>query len=219
MLSLSCRIWQSRWENKIYSMETIKIYSSKYILTHVPSHSNLHIFFSASGLANLMSVLLSVPSCGRLLAITRIFWFVTPCFRWITGSEYSHHHWLEGIFTTFGSNHLLLCCLFLCYYFSFDQSLILSQFFSPSQALPTSTSPSALGIVSLYYSFCHFYHSEWLHLFSPLGVLLSFNFDTYLHYLPKRNSRGLEWTAESASYSFPEVVAIGWYKFYRGENC
>ena len=98
---------------------------------------------------------------------------------------------------------------FFCYYFPFDQSLVLSWSFFSSQILPISTSSSALCSRSLHYSLCRFYHSQWMHLLLPPGFLLSFNFDTYLHYLPEKNYRGLERTAGSSSYSFPEVVTIG----------
>lgn len=47
-----------------------------------------------------------------------------------------------------------------------------------------------------------------MHLLLPPGVLLSFNFHTYLHHLPEKNYRGLERTAGSSSYSFPEVVIV-----------
>lgn len=111
--------------------------------------------------------------------------------------------------------HLLLCFVFVIFFW--PKSCSIPGFFPPRSSLHLHyLCPCSM---SLYYNLCLFYHSQWLHLLLPPGVLLSFNFDTCLHYLTERNSRGLERTAGNGLYSFPEVVTIEQCKFYRGKNC
>ena len=160
------------------------------------------------------SVLPSLPSCVRSPAITSMFCPIT--FHQSIPSEcFLRRHQLEVIFTTVGNSHFLL------HYFSVIIFLLIRILpcpsFSPWQMLPTST-PSRDLCWSLYCSLCHFYRPQWLHSLLPPEDALSFNFDTYLHYLPEKNYRGLERTAESSSHSFSEVGTIGWCKFYRGEK-
>lgn len=106
-LSLSFRIWQSGWENKICSMETIRIHHCECVLTHAPSLSKFNLFLFSSGLANWMSVLPSLPSCVRSPAITSMFYPIT--FHQSIPSEcFLHPCQLEVIFTTVGNSHFLL---------------------------------------------------------------------------------------------------------------
>lgn len=112
---------------------------------------------------------------------------------------------------------IFCCIIFLLLLFFWSKSCPVLAF-SPCQMLPTSTPSSDLCGRSLYCSLCHFYHPQWRPSLLPPGDGLSFNFDTYLHYLPEKNYRGLERTPGSGSHSFSEVVTIGWCKFYRGEK-
>lgn len=158
-------------------------------------------------------------ACGHFL---RILWKGTAVtsmlslkaffhsFRSTGGSEYPlHRHPLKGVFTTF--SHLLLWVSLLLFFFWPKSCSVPVFLFFPDPAYIYII--HALGSKSLYYNFCHFYHSQWLHLLLLPGVLLSFNFDTCLHYPGEKNSRGLERTAGNGLYTFPEVVTIGWCKF------
>ena len=170
-------------------MEVSEVDSCMYnVLTHAPSHSNLSLCFWLH-ICRLCS--LTSHPCGSSLAVTSMFCLVNShsrhSFRSTEGSEYPlYHHKLEGAFTNFLYHLLYFCC-----YFSFERSLVLPQFFP----LPDPSYHYIifdLGSTSLYYNLCHFYHSQWLPVLLPPGVLLSFNFDTCLHYPTERNSRGLE---------------------------
>lgn len=120
-----------------------------------------------------------------------------------------HHYPLKGVFTTFLQYLFfvcVVCCFFCCCCFTKVYFYPSCFFFHPDPHHIYII--YTLGSMSLYYNLCHFYHSQWLHLLLPPGVLFSFNFDTCLHYLTERNSRGLERTAGNGLYSFPEVVTI-----------
>lgn len=168
-------------------------------------------------------MLLSLPTCGRSPEVTSMFCLVSShsrhSIRSTEGSEYSlyRHPW-RCVFTTFTAFAAGFC--YWCVGVIFPLTKVWfcpSFFFLPSSSLRLHY-PCPCSM-SLYYNLCHFYHSQWLHLLLPPGILLSFNFDTCLHYLPERSSRGLKRTAGNGTYSFPEGVTIGWCKFYRGENC
>lgn len=192
-------------------METIRIHHCKCVLTHAPSHSEFSLFlFLLDVCAPFPPILCKVTSHNKYVL--------------------SHHFPSEHSFQSVSfiatswrwSSPLLAIAIFcriiflLLFFFWSESCPVLA--FSPWQILPTSTPSSDLCSRSLDCSLCHFYHPQWLHSLLPPEDALSFNFDTYLHYLPEKNYRGLERTAGSGSHSFSEVVTIGWCKFYRGEK-